>query len=474
MALLYLSLLPFLVFILLLIFLRRELLFSSFSILLLLAIELFFVWKIFPSVFLSSTVKGFTIALDILVIVTGAIFFLETLRSRGIIDRVVFRLSSFFADYRVQIIVLAWFFENFLEGTAGFGVPAAIVAPLLIGLGLAPLQAVIVALLGNSTSVVFGAVGTPISLGFASVADPKIPVYAALFNYVGILVPSFILFASVSHLPHRFQLFREALPFALWSGFAFTAPSFFSVFLGQEFPSIVGSVVGLGLVIFSTHFGLFLPPINRSLIPRSSGHIKSSCFPDFSPYLLLILLLIIGKITFPRLNPGYIFIIAALPFTVFRNLPKSLFSAIKRAIPAFLVVAIMSSFTQLLTNSGQNSSGLPSIILSLSSVLHPSSLAFLAPFIGTFGSFITGSATVSNLMFGGLLHSAAASFSQNPAIILGLEVSGAAAGNMIALADILAAETIAGLKNQERQVVAGVIVPCLIYLLLLGLIGLLY
>ena len=474
MALLYLSLLPFLVFILLLIFLRRELLFSSLFIFLLLIIELFFVWKIFPPVFFSSIAKGFTIALDILVIVTGAIFFLETLRSRGIINRVVSRLSSFFTDYRVQVIVLAWFFENFLEGTAGFGVPAAIVAPLLIGLGLAPLQAVIIALLGNSTSVVFGAVGTPISLGFAAIADARTPIYAALFNYVGILVPAFILFTSVYQLPHRFRLFREALPFALWSGFAFTAPSFFSVFLGQEFPSIIGSVVGLGLVILSTHFGLFLPPVNRSLVPRSPESIKSSCFLDFSPYLLLVFLLIIGKITFPRLNPGYIFIIAALPFTVFRNLPTSLISALIRAIPAFLIVAVMSSFTQLATNSDQNSSGLPSIILSLSSFLHSSSLSFFAPFIGAFGSFITGSATVSNLMFGSLLHSAAISFGQNPALILGLEVSGAAAGNMIALADILAAETIVGLKNQERRVIIGVIFPCLIYLFLLGLIGLLY
>ena len=86
---------------------------------------------------------------------------------------------------------------------------------------------------------------------------------------------------------------------------------------------------------------------------------------------------------------------------------------------------------------------------------------------------MTGSVTVSNIMFGHLFSMAATNLSMNTSIILALGVVGAAAGNMIALADILTAEAVTGTKNGEVSVLKGVIVPCLVYLSVLGIIGLL-
>lgn len=80
--------------------------------------------------------------------------------------------------------------ENFLEGTAGFGTPSTVVAPLLIGLGLPPLQAVVITLLGNSASVVFGAAGTPIRVGFAGLDTAAVPclIYVLLAGVIGLLI----------------------------------------------------------------------------------------------------------------------------------------------------------------------------------------------------------------------------------------------------------------------------------------------
>ena len=98
-------------------------------------------------------------------------------------------------------------------------------------------------------------------------------------------------------------------------------------------------------------------------------------------------------------------------------------------------------------------------------------LPFWAPIVGAFGSFLTGSATVSNLMFGNFLAVSARDLGLSVDKILALALVGASAGNMIALADIIVAEAAIGLKNMERKVLGGVIIPCLIYIILVGIIG---
>ncbi len=145
--------------------------------------------------------------------------------------------------------------------------------------------------------------------------------------------------------------------------------------------------------------------------------------------------------------------------------------AITSSIELFLVIASISIVVQLMINSGQNLSGFPSSIALIAKNFETALLPFWAPFIGAFGSFITGSATISNIMFGNFLNFASQAISMDSAKILALALVGGAVGNMTALADMLAAETVVGLKNQERVILKGVIVPCFICLILAGIIG---
>jgi len=195
-----------------------------------------FYWKMKPVFLVGSLEKGFFVALDIFFIILGAIFFLEIMRETKIIENIGYHLESISKDLRVQVIFLAWFFENFLEGTAGFGTPSTVVAPLLVGLGIGPINAVIIALLGNSASVVFGAAGAPIKIGFSGLAGSGLPLTAAMLNLVGILVPVFILWFLTRGKENSKKEFIEALPFALWAGIAFAIPSILSIFVGQAFP----------------------------------------------------------------------------------------------------------------------------------------------------------------------------------------------------------------------------------------------
>jgi lactate permease len=487
-----LSVLPFILFLLLLLWKKVPLLWTSIvTLLAILGLQIVY-WQILPIYLLNSSVKGILVAFDIFVIILGAIFFLELLKDIKIIDNIRFRLESFLKDYRVQIILLAWFFENFIEGTAGFGTPAIIVAPLLIGLGLSPLTAVIIGLLGNSTSVVFGAAGTPIRVGFEGLNVASVPIYAALFNSVGFLVPVFMLWVLASQHEDKKGHFWEALPFAVWSGIAFVVPSILIVPFGQEFPSILGAIIGLFLVLITTRLGIFVPKNQRQLREIRAPEIKLPWFKLIVPYALLVLLLILGKfalgtvrLTFPwglayqlnLSNPGLSFILAGVPIALLwgrkRLALESFKVALSRTWEPFLVIASMSIIVQLIINSGNNLSGIPSSLSLIAKGFEISALPLLAPMVGAFGSFLTGSATISNIIFGNFLNTASQIMNMNTAKILALELVGAAAGNMIALADIIAAEAVVGLRNKTRYVLKGVIIPCLIYIIIVGLVGLL-
>ena len=151
-----LSLFPFLVFLYLLFVKKVTLLWSSLVTLGLYTFLAIFYWKIVDSFLYISFGKGVFVAFDIFIIIFGAIFFLEILKELGVIKNISHYLSGISKDYRVQVILIAWFFECFLERTAGFGIPAAIAVPLLIGLGLPPIRALVVGLLGNSIPGIFG------------------------------------------------------------------------------------------------------------------------------------------------------------------------------------------------------------------------------------------------------------------------------------------------------------------------------
>lgn len=484
-----LTTIPFVLFLVLLFWKKSPLVWVSLITFIFVGLLSVFYWKIFPGYLLGSIVKGFLVAVDILFIIIGAIFFLDITKEAGVIANISHYFGAISKDIRIQVIFLAWFFENFLEGTAGFGTPSTVVAPLMVSLGISPLNAIIISLLGNSTSVAFGAAGTPIKVGFGALAGMGLPLKAALVNSVGVLIPVFMIWFLLKGKDKKH--FFEALPIAIWSGVLFVVPSILIIPLGQEFPSILGSVIGLVLFLITTKLGIFVPKnvykIHENDDTKATLPIEKVLFP----YILLIVFLIAGKFllgstgivvknvikhTFAFFNPGFVFLLVGGITALFFKMPLgktlgSLKNSAVRSVEPFLVIVFMSALSQIMVNSGSNFTGFLSMIDYLAIHVKNALLPIYAPFVGAFGSFLTGSATVSNLMFGNFLASIAKSLNFNVDTILALSLVGGAAGNMIALADMLAAETVVGLKHEERNVIKGVIVPCFVYLILVGTIG---
>jgi len=451
-------------------------------------------WGLPAEYLFSGVLKGSLIALEIIIIVLGAIWFVSFLRHTRVIQIIEASLSRISPDRRIQAVVITWLFGSFIEGSAGFGTPAAIVAPLMVAIGFPALLTVTVALVANSTSVTFGAVGTPIKIGFAELDTEGVGILAANINFfAGLLVPLMVLALVVcSRRDRRLASFFECLPWALFAGLAFVAPYALLARIGNEFPSLVGGAVGLIIVAITVRYSFLVPRHCwrfESDGPFDAGNSSSKTLPAILPYFTMLGLLFVGRYIFGDLkldfylpgavphslrifNPGFAFITALLLLSAFSpgTLPalgSSLSVASKALLRPFVSIFFITALVQtmLLSEmpSSQSEAGMLQIIVATFRTEH---LPWLSATIGAFGSFLAGSATVSNLLFGPIQEAMARELNLDITLILALQLVGAGIGNMIALSNILAVQATVGLSGYEGRILARTLLPCLVYLLL--------
>jgi lactate permease len=104
--------------------------------------------------------KSILLSLFVLYIIWMALLLYHTVNEAGVIAAIGREMPRLAHDRPAQALLLAWIFGGFLQGVTGFGVPAAVVAPLLVGLGFAANVAVVLALLGHAWAVTFGSLGS--------------------------------------------------------------------------------------------------------------------------------------------------------------------------------------------------------------------------------------------------------------------------------------------------------------------------
>jgi lactate permease len=251
-------------------------------------------WNMSPELIAAASIAGVFTATEILWIVFGAILLLYTLKQSGAFDVINAGFSSISDDRRVQVVLLVFLMGSFIEGAAGFGTPAAIVGPLLVGLGFPPLAAVVVALTGNLMAITFGAVGTPLIIGLEEVFSQNTAIQstiqdqgltvteyvadvaiwaASIHAVVGIVLP----FISVAMMTRFFGEERsirpalEVLPLTLFAWASFAVPYWATAyFLGPTFPALLGAMVGLFVTAATLRAGYLLPDDEWDFGPRES------------------------------------------------------------------------------------------------------------------------------------------------------------------------------------------------------------
>jgi len=298
------------------------------------------VWETPLNWVLASSLNGVVIALKIIFIVFGALTLLFTLRESGALAAINRGFVSISPDRRVQAIIIAWLFGAFIEGSAGFGTPAALAAPLLLSLGFPALASVMVALVANSTPVSFGAVGTPTLIGVGtSINTPEIlatlsekgmdfsgfihqiGVWTALQHAIpGILIP-LIMVVMLTRFFGEKKSIKEGLaiwPYAIFAGLCLVVPYLaIAILLGPEFPGLFGGLIGLIILIPSTKAGFLVPKklwdfpdkakweenwSGSISIKGNTDNVNLSLFKAWIPYILIGLLLVLTRVRFLPLN----------------------------------------------------------------------------------------------------------------------------------------------------------------------------
>ena len=243
----------------------------------------FTVWKVPFAQVAAASIDGLLTAASILYIILGAILLLNLQQESDAIFSIRRSMFIISPDRRTQAIIIAFLFGSFIEASAGFGTPAAVAAPLLVAIGFPAMAAVMVSLIIQSTCVSFGAIGTPILIGvnaglsgqsevlnYLNAHNTEFSSYlnliggkvALIHGITGTLIP-IILVVMMTRFFGKNRSWKDGLsifPFALFAGLCFTVPyTLTGVFLGPEFPSLVGSLVGLLIVIPSAKAGFLMP-----------------------------------------------------------------------------------------------------------------------------------------------------------------------------------------------------------------------
>lgn len=444
-----------------------------------------FVWGTDGNVVAGAAFNGVITALEVIFIVFGAVLLLNTVKESGAINTIRRGFIGISPDRRIQAIIIAWLFGSFIEGSAGFGTPAAIAAPLLVAIGFPAMAAVMVSLIIQSTPVSFGAIGTPIQIGVNTGLTDQPAVMSGIesigmsytdyllhitsnvvliHGIVGTLIPLFLV-AMLTRFFGPNKSFREGLKvwkFALFAGFAFTIPYvLIGTFLGPEFPSLLGALVALLIVVPAAQKGLFIPDKDVFDFPprskweedwfgklnhepeRPEGSQRSiSMGMSWLPYILVAGLLVASRTiepltaalkapalvfenTFgsgitttstPLYLPGFIFIVVSVLTFFLHKMDTQAYgmawkNSFKTAVSAGIALIFAVPMIKIFLNTSLAADkvnaatdylagqNMPLILAESVSIIAGDFWPIVAPAVGALGAFIAGSNTFSNMMF---------------------------------------------------------------------------
>ncbi len=410
--------------------------------------------------------KSLLLSLYVLYIIWMALLLYNVTNDAGVIKAIGQELPRLAADRGAQALLLAWAFASFLQGASGFGVPAAIVAPLLVGLGFSPSVAVVVALIGHAWAVSFGSLGSAfLALEAASQVDgPLLAGPSALYlGLACLLCGIFVLWSAGG-----WTAFRHRGVLLLLTGLVMAAGQYVVAVTGfWTLASFLGSLAGMVFLV------VFLRRERGTAAPFNARPLLEA----FWPYLILTIIILLGQgvvgdwlgfailnYNFPTVetslgwvtaggpgrsidlfgHPGALLLYSSLiiffwyrrrgvlptaagPLDGRRIAGRTVQRSVKSTISIIALVAMGTTMqhagmTQLLADT-----------LSSTGRLFP----LLSPFIGALGAFMTGSNTNSNVVFADLQRQTAMALNLSVPFILAAQTAGGAIGSAFAPAKVV-------------------------------------
>ena len=445
----------------------------------------------------------------ILLIILMAIYSYNILVASKSIEVIKSQFTSFTDDRGVLVLMMVWGFGGLLEGMAGFGTAVAIPAAILIGLGFKPMFSALVALLGNSVPTAFGAVGVPITTLCNEIsaggASAQTVCEVSAFAVVQ-LAPLFFLIPFVILMLTDRKAWGRNIVLALWTGgVSLGVQILCATRLGAETPAIVGSLAAiLAIIIYVKVFAKSKKPEKTEKKFRAG-----QTFRAWSVYIFILVLILLTGALCPPVN-GFLrtHLVSQAPLPVIgstfkfgwiNNAALWLFTGsvagglLQGLTPKQLLKVLATTIVNLRFTtitivclialaSVMNYSGMIGAIAAGLVAVTGSYYPLFAPLIGAIGTFVTGSDTSSNILFGKLQANVAHQLGMNgTGTFLGFHGSeadwlaaanstGATGGKMISPQSIAIATGASDMEGKDDAILRKAIPYALLYIIIAGAI----
>ena len=486
----------------------------------------FLFWDIKLDALFASSFFGMLSCFDVLIIISGAILLMNTLKASGATASINRGFMHICPDKRVQACIIGFSFCSFIEAAAGFGTPAALAGPLMVSLGFPPMAAAMIALVCDSTAVSFGAVGTPVTSALNALGLSGDEAFTAGFAFwtalphaiISTFLPLIVLMMTTKFFSKEksFKPALEAAPFAIFTGLTFSVPMLLiSTFIGYEFASLLGALISIVVSVVAAKLGFLVPKktwdfgkeeewdkewlATSEVTPVAES--TMSIIKAWAPYVIVALILVLTRI--PQLgikavlNNNIPFVIRVNNIFGFDNLDWTLKWAY---VPGtvFVLVAIITNFMHKMSKekvvkswkdtfkqvSGaalalffglalvevlklKNAEGISMMVEMANALAKVGKGLFvlISPFIGVLGAFVSGSATVSMNLFSNLQYDTALALGLPTVFVISMQCVGAAIGNMVCINNAVAASATIGTVGKEGKLIKMNAIPMLIYAL---------
>lgn len=440
--------------------------------------------------FLYGALKAIS---PILIIIWMAIYSYNVLVLTHKMEVLKQQFASISTDKSVQVLLITWGFGGLLEAMAGFGTAVAIPAAILIGLGFKPVFSALVSLIANSVATAFGAVGTPV---IVLAQETGLPVHELSSTIVlqqaalMFLVPFVLVFLSDPHLkslPKNLLLSGSVGIVSLVSQYLAAR------YLGAETPAILGSLASILVIIVLAKL------LRRKERPQPLPYAPKQIVQAWMVYILILGLVIITSPLFPSIR-GILDAALVSPIRITINgipklypihwlthtglllftgafiggliqgasvpaLLKQLWLTLVQLKKTIITVICLVSLSTIMDTAGMI--GVLAIALAAATgTLYP----LFAPAIGALGTFLTGSDTSANILFGKLQAQVAANIGVDPSWLSASNTVGATGGKIISPQSIAIATSASQQEGAEGNILKSALPYAAGYVVISGLI----
>ena len=427
----------------------------------------------------------------ILIIILMAIFSYNVLLKTEKMEIIKQQFASISTDKSIQVLLLTWGFGGLLEAMAGFGTAVAIPAAILISLGFKPIFSATVSLIANSVATAFGAIGTPV---LVLAKETNLDVLHLSTNVVlqlsvlMFLIPLVLLFLTDSKLK---SLPKNIFLALLVGGVSLVSQYLAAKYMGAESPAIIGSIISIIVIVL---YGKLTASKERK------SHLKTKDILNaWSIYLLILFLIILTSPLFPELrhtlennwitrislpinastvnytiswltHAGVLlfigtFIGGLIQGAKVKDLFIVLWNTVKQLKKTFITVICLVGLSTIM-----DSAGMIAVIATALATATGSLYPLFAPVIGCLGTFITGSDTSSNILFGKLQASVAGQIHVSPDWLSAANTVGATGGKIISPQSIAIATSAGNQQGKEGEILKAAIPYALVYVAITGII----